>query len=505
MGKSLTEVAKAVLMNESNDPSPDRDAKLMTPNKATLRPGAGLMEPNPMSNEAEMVADAPKKPGEGDNVGAKAASRQKKDTTVKQSVPAQPAEKMMAEEEELDEEDQLDEAGMMPKGKLAKGILRTKVKLKRAMIKRGADQMHDVTGHADQAAYAKSRKLGKVINRLSEEELDEELELSEELEAFIDQMIEEGYDEDQISQAIDENFEILEEEAEEDAELSEELEAFIDQMVEEGYDEDQIAEAIEENFDLSEEAEDYDYEYSVDMSEHVSVLFAGEELSEEFQAKAIAIFEAAVTSTVKSEIARLEEAYAATLEEEVDTIKEELSTNVDDYLNYVVESWVSDNEVAIEAGLRTELTEEFISGLRNLFAENYIDIPEDKISVVEELGEKVAELENKLNEEIERNVELTAILSESKKTEILYTVVEGLTTTQAEKLKSLAEGVEFTSEEEYANKLATLRESYFPSSIKAQAQLDNIEPGMEGKSMISEELQGPMARYVEVLGKKLPN
>lgn len=432
MGKSLTEVAKGILMNESNDPTPDAGAKSTNPNMATLRPGSRLMEPNPMGNSAEMIADAPKSPGEGDNVGARAAMRQKKDTTVKQSVPAQPAEKMVAEEEELDEE----------------------------------------------------------------------LELSEELEAFIDQMIEEGYDEDQIAQAIEENFEILEEDTD-DVELSEELEAFIDQMIEEGYDEDQIAEAIEENFDLSEEAEDYNY--SVDMSEHVAALFAGEELSEEFQAKAIAIFEAAVTSTVKSELAAIEEAYAATLEEEIDTIKEELSTNVDDYLNYVVESWVSDNEVAIEAGLRTELTEEFISGLRNLFAENYIDIPEDKISVVEELGEKVSELENKLNEEIERNVELTAVLSESKKSEVLYSVVEGLTTTQAEKLKSLAEGVEFTSEDEYAEKILTLRESYFPSSIRSQRQLDNIEPGMEGKSMISEELQGPMARYVEVLGKKLPN
>lgn len=404
MGKSLTETARAVLMNESNDATPDRDAKLMTPNKATLKPGAGLMEPNPMGNEATMVADAPKKPGEGENVGASASGGQKKDTSVKQSVAAQPAEKMMAEEEEIEEE---------------------------------------------------------VVS--------EEIEVSEELEQFIDQCIAEGMSEDEIAQAIDENFEILEEDAEESLE------------------------------------EDVEYEYSVDMSEHVSALFEGEDLSEEFKAKAIAIFEAAVTSTVKSELAAIEEAYAATLEEEVKTIKEELSTNVDDYLNYVVESWVADNEVAIEAGLRTELTEDFITGLRNLFAENYIDIPEDKISVVEELGEKVAELENKLNEEIERNVELTAILSESKKNEVLHTVVEGLTTTQAEKLKSLAEGVEFVSESEFAKKVMTLRESYFPSTVKSSKELDVVHPEMEGKSMISEELEGPMARYVQVLGKKLPN
>ena len=121
------------------------------------------------------------------------------------------------------------------------------------------------------------------------------------------------------------------------------------------------------------------------------------------------------------------------------------------------------------------------------------------------MGNKVAELEEKLNEEIERNVELTSILSESKKSEVLHTVVEGLTTTQAEKLKTLAENIEFTTLDEYTAKVSTLRESYFPATVKAQTELDKIEPGTEGKSMISEELEGPMAKYVQVLGKKLPN
>ena len=410
MGKSLTEIAKAVLMKESNDSEPDRDAKSSNPNMATLHPGSKSVDPNPMSNDATLVADAPKKPGEGENVGAKAAGGQKKDTSIKTSVPAQKAETMSEEEE--------------------------------------------VEGEA-----------------ITEED---DVELSEELEAFIDQCVAEGLTEEEIAQAIEENFEFVTEEED----------------LEEGSEE------------LEEEAE---YEYKVDMSEHINALFAGEELSEEFKAKAIAIFEAAVTTTVKSELASIEEAYASTLEEQVEAIKEELSTNVDDYLNYVVENWVSENEVAIEAGLRTELTEEFISGLKNLFAENYIDIPEDKISVVEELGNKVAELEEKLNEEIERNVELTSILSESKKSEVLHTVVEGLTTTQAEKLKTLAENIEFTTLDEYTTKVSTLRESYFPATVKAQTELDKIEPGTEGKSMISEELEGPMAKYVQVLGKKLPN
>lgn len=420
MSKSLTEVAKAILMNESNDSTPDRDAKSSNPNMATLKPGGGAkggVEPSPMSNQAAMVADAPKKPGEGDNVGARAATM-KQDTSQaspsrKGAVPAMPMQKEVMEEDLELEDEVLEEAKK---------------------------------------------------EKEEEEEMDESVEMTEELQDFIDQMIEEGYDEDQIVAAIEENFEFVSEEAE--------------------------------------EVPYYDYE--VDMNEHVEALFAGEDLSEEFKQKAVTIFEAAVVAKMQSEIARLEEAYAATLEEEVDTIKEELSLNVDDYLNYVVEQWVSDNEVAIEAGLRTELTEDFISGLRQLFAENYIDIPEDKISVVEELGNKVEELESKLNEEIERNVELTKVLSESFKNEVMYAMTEGLTATQVEKLKQLSENVEFVDSSSYAKKIQTLRESYFPTSVNAQTELDTIVPGTEGQTMISEE-NTPMSKYVRALGKTLPN
>jgi hypothetical protein len=420
MGKSLTEVAKAILMNESNDSAPDRDAKSSNPNMATLKPSGGSkggVEPSPMSNDASMVADAPKKPGEGDNVGAKAATM-KQDTSQaspsrKGAVPAMPAQKEVMEEDLELEDEVLEEAKK---------------------------------------------------EKEEEEEMDESVEMTEELQAFIDQMIEEGYDEDQIVAAIEENFEFVSEEAEAPVE----------------------------------------YDYEVDMNEDVEALFAGEDLSEEFKQKAVTIFEAAVKAKMQSEIARLEEAYADTLEEEVQTIKEELSSNVDDYLNYVVEQWVSDNEVAIEAGLRTELTEEFISGLRQLFAENYIDIPEDKVSVVEELGNKVEELESKLNEEIERNVELTKVLSESMKTEVMHSMTEGLTATQAEKLKQLAENVDFVDADSYATKIQTLRESYFPSSVKAQSELDKIESGTEGQTMIAEE-NNPMSKYVRALGKSLPN
>ena len=151
------------------------------------------------------------------------------------------------------------------------------------------------------------------------------------------------------------------------------------------------------------------------------------------------------------------------------------------------------------------VTEEFISGLRQLFAEHYIDIPEDKISVVEELGSKIEELETKLNEEIERNVELTNILSESVKNEIMHNMTEGLTATQAEKLKSLSEGVEFVDVDSYVTKIQTLRENYFPSGIRSQTELDRIEPGTEGQTMIAEDVNNPMSKYVRALGKTLPN
>lgn len=310
---------------------------------------------------------------------------------------------------------------------------------------------------------------------MAEELEEEEVQMSEELKAFIDDLIAEGKTEEEIMAAIDENFEVVEATVEEET-----------------TEEETVA-----------EEDKPEAEVVVDMQEHVDALFQGEELSEEFQQKAKTIFEAAVKQKLDEKIAELEAIYEAKLEEKVTEIQESLSSDVDDYLNYVVEQWVSDNEVAIEAGLRTELTEDFISGLKSLFEEHYIDIPEDKVSVVEELGSKVDELEAKLNEEIERNVALNKVITEAKQAEVFHNACDGLTATQTEKLKSLAEGIEFASVDEYASKVKTLRENYFPtSSVKSTQALDAVESD-EGK-MIAEELQGPMARYVKALGKSLP-
>jgi hypothetical protein len=203
------------------------------------------------------------------------------------------------------------------------------------------------------------------------------------------------------------------------------------------------------------------------MKEDMDALLSGENLSEEFVAKAATIFEAAVVARAEEVIAEAEAQLQEQFESAVEEIKEDLAAKVDGYLNYMVEEWMQENELAVEKGLRAEIVEDFIGGLRNLFVEHYIDIPADKVDVVEELTSKVEELEASLNEQINKGVELTKELNEQKKIEAIYTACEGLSQTQVEKLKSLAENVEFTTEEEFAGKLNTLKESYFKSEVKA--------------------------------------
>jgi hypothetical protein len=203
------------------------------------------------------------------------------------------------------------------------------------------------------------------------------------------------------------------------------------------------------------------------MKEDMDALFSDDStISEEFKSKAATIFEARVLDRVSQIEEQVESKYASMLEEAVAEIKDDLTTKVDDYLNYVVEQWIEENQIAIESGLRAELTEEFIAGLRNLFAEHYIDVPTEKVDLVDELAGKVEELESKLNEEIERGISYAKALVESRKNEITREVCEGLTTTQTEKIKTLAESVEFSTEDEYKTKVETIRENYFPSGVK---------------------------------------
>ena len=223
------------------------------------------------------------------------------------------------------------------------------------------------------------------------------------------------------------------------------------------------------------------------MKEDIDALFADDStISEDFKSKVSTIFEARVQDRVSQIQEEIEAKYADMLEEAVSSVRNDLTEKVDDYLSYVVEQWMEDNEIAIESGLRTELTDDFIAGLRNLFAEHYIDVPAEKVDLVDELAGKVEELEGKLNEEIERGVSFAKALVESRKNEVAREVCEGLTATQVEKIKSLAESVEFSTEDEYKTKLETIRENYFPSGVKKadESQLNETVEDAEGEKKV---------------------
>ena len=235
----------------------------------------------------------------------------------------------------------------------------------------------------------------------------------------------------------------------------------------------------------------------INVEEDVEALLQGEELSEEFQAKAKTIFEAAINSKVATIKEDLEKENSKKLEEEIESKKLELTERVDSYLEYVAGEWLQENELAVEAGLKTEMTESFLEGMKSLFEEHYVSIPEDKYDVLENMVNKLDEMESKLNEQIESNVALNKRLAESKSDGILSDVAEGLAITQKEKLASLAESVEFESEQNYREKLVTLRESYFPSTAPS-AQRDNNEVLSEGTESPVKNT-GSMANYLSTL------
>ena len=211
-------------------------------------------------------------------------------------------------------------------------------------------------------------------------------------------------------------------------------------------------------------------EEEIDIEEDVNALLGGEDLSEEFREKAKMVFESALNSKVSEIHEALESQYEIKLEEAREGLKEALTDRVDSYLEYVAEEWMTENELAIEHGLKTEMTESFLSGMKGLFEEHYVTIPEDKYDVLESMVEKLDDMETKLNEQIDKNIGLNQRLSESVSDNILDQVSEGLAVTQKEKLASLAESVEFESEEEYREKLETLKESYFSKAPTAKSE-----------------------------------
>ena len=238
-----------------------------------------------------------------------------------------------------------------------------------------------------------------------------------------------------------------------------------------------IEETTEEVVAVEETVEEETVE--VNIEDDVNALLGGEELSEEFREKAKLVFETALNSKVAELQEALEAKYQETLEESLEAEKSALSERVDSYLEYVADEWFNENALAVEQGLKTDMTESFLSGMHSLFEEHYVSIPEDKYDVLESMVEKLDDMETKLNEQIEKNINLNSRLGESVADGILSSVSEGLASTQKEKLASLAESVEFESEESYREKLETLKESYFTSQVTPTAKSENLSEGVD--------------------------
>ena len=236
---------------------------------------------------------------------------------------------------------------------------------------------------------------------------------------------------------------------------------------------------------------------SVDMSADVAALTEGTELTEDFAEKAKTIFEAAVTSKLNEEWAKLEETFAAQVAEAVEASKKELAEEVEGTLNYAVNKWLEENQVNVDRGIRNEITEDFIVGLKNLFEEHYINIPDEKVDVLEGVTEDLCKMEERLNEQVKANIELQNRLDESSKQVIVNLVSEGLADTQKEKLASLAEGVEFTTEEEFSKKLTTIKESYFTKESVTKAEVADETP-VEGSS---DDVSPAMAAYINAMSR----
>ena len=256
-------------------------------------------------------------------------------------------------------------------------------------------------------------------------------------------------------------------------------------------------EVIAEDETATKEDEKIDLNSAIE--EDVNALLSGEDLSEEFKEKAKVIFEASINAKITDIENQLNEEYATKLSEEVATIKVELTERTDAYLEYVAQEWMEENAIAVEKGIKTEMTESFMEGMKKLFEEHYVTLPEDKYDVLENMVDKLDEMETKLNEQIEKNVALNQRLGESTAQTIFNNVAEGLATSQKEKFQSLAESVEFESEESYRGKIETLKESYFGQ--KKTTSTASAPQELKEEAAHVEPATGAMAAYLDALGR----
>lgn len=288
-----------------------------------------------------------------------------------------------------------------------------------------------------------------------------------------------------IAQLMEESQELHAEEVQEEI-VAEETEA-TEEIVEETTEEVVAEEVTEEKSDVK-----------VDVSEDVAALVNGEELSEEFKTKAATIFEAAVVTRVKSEMAKLEEQFETKLAEQVEEIKDGLVEKVDGYLNYVVEQWMTDNEIALENGLKNEILESFVSGMKGLFEEHYIEVPEEKFDVLGDMQQEIVEMKSKLDEQLSTNVELTSKLNEMVRVSAIEEVSSQMADTDAEKFKALAEELSFEDSETFKTKLETIKENYFGQKQPA-AKVDTVvtdEPVEQLDEEVKPQVDPRMARYL---------
>ena len=292
------------------------------------------------------------------------------------------------------------------------------------------------------------------------------------------------------------------EEVQSEEEVIEEEEVTTDEVVaeEEAVSEEESEEIVAEEETTEEEV--IEEEETIDIEADVQALLEGEELSEEFQDKARTIFEGAIRSKVAEIKEELQESYAVALVEELDKIKEGLTERVDSYLEYVADEWFVENALQVETGLKTEMTESFLAGMKSLFEDHYVQIPEEKYDVLNSMVDKLDEMENKLNEQIDRNVALNRRLAESNADGVFAAVSEGLADTQKEKLATLAEKVEFESEADYREKLETLKESYFPSKTSAPKNTsENLSEEVSTDEVIQEDTSPRMQAYLDILSR----
>ena len=293
-----------------------------------------------------------------------------------------------------------------------------------------------------------------------------------------------------------------EEDESSEGEVVAEDEAKTDEVVseEETSETEETQEVVAEAETTEEETEEVIAEEEIDIEADVNALLEGEELSEEFQNKARTIFEAAIKSKLADVRESVQAQYEEQLVEEVAAIKSELEERVDAYLEYVSDEWLTDNQIAVESGLKSEMTDSFLTGMKSLFEEHYVSVPEDKYDVIESMVDKLDEMEGKLNEQIEKNVALNRRLAESTADVVFGEVTEGLATSQKEKLATLVEKVEFESETDYREKLVTLKESYFPSNAGAQRdKSENLSE--ETNTPTYQDISSSMEAYLQTMSR----